>query len=213
MNSPEKSESGKIEMIKILVIDDSRDNLITLTALLKNYFPDAGIISSVSPSEGIELAVEHKPDVIIVDYIMPLMSGIDVCGKLKSNPETSLAPVIMITASDTTAEIRATAFDTGADAFITKPVDEIELAAQMKAMLRIKITEDKLMEANRELESSLHLKESNYSSLFNSITDIVIIHDLEGHVLEVNRSGLEYFGLTENEVIGNSVLGFSTTSQ
>ncbi|HOP63102.1 MAG TPA: PAS domain S-box protein [Spirochaetota bacterium] len=194
-------------MIKILVIDDSRDNLITLTALLKNYFPDAGIISSVSPSEGIELAVEHKPDVIIVDYIMPLMSGIDVCGKLKSNPETSLAPVIMITASDTTAEIRATAFDTGADAFITKPVDEIELAAQMKAMLRIKITEDKLMEANRELESSLHLKESNYSSLFNSITDIVIIHDLEGHVLEVNRSGLEYFGLTENEVIGNSVLG------
>jgi len=200
-------------MIRILAIDDSRDNLITLTAILRNYFPDAEILSSISPQEGVELAVKHKPDVIIVDYIMPAMSGIDVCRKLKSDPETSIAPVILITASDTTPEIRAAAFENGADAFITKPVDEVELAAQMKAMLRIKQSEDTLRSNNRLLQSDLAVstanlqrKENNYSSLFNSISDIVIIHDLEGSILEINRSGLEYFGITEDEVLGKSVL-------
>lgn len=200
-------------MIRILAIDDSRDNLITLTALLKNYFPEAEILSSVSPAGGIELAAMHKPDVIIVDYVMPVMNGIDVCKKLKSDTETSISPVVLITASDTTPEIRAKALESGADAFITKPVDEIELVAQMKAMLRIKSSEDLLRESNRQLETNLavsaanlQIKENNYSSLFNSISDIVIIHDLEGRVLEINRSGLEYFGINVENVIGKSVL-------
>lgn len=200
-------------MIRILAIDDSRDNLITLAALLKNYFPEAEILMSVSPSEGIELASKHRPDVIIVDYIMPVMNGIEVCKKLKSDPETSISPVILITASDTTPEIRAAAIESGADAFITKPVDEIELAAQMKAMLRIKNSEDLLRANNKQLENNLEKsaaelqrKENNYSSLFNSISDIVIIHDLEGSVIEINRSGLEYFGMNSEDVIGKSVL-------
>ncbi len=200
-------------MLRILAIDDSRDNLITLAALLNGFFPDAEIFSTVLPEEGITLAREHRPDVIIVDYIMPAMNGIEVCRSLKSDPETSDAPVILITASDTTPEIRAMALESGADAFITKPVDEIELAAQMKAMLRIKISEDQLRASNRQLASNLAVstanlqrKENNYSSLFNSIADIVIIHDLEGSVLEINRSGLEYFGISESDVVGKSVL-------
>lgn len=202
-------------MIRILAIDDSRDNLITLTAILRSYFPESEIVSSVSATEGINLAAEHEPDVILIDYIMPVMNGIEVCRKLKADPVTAKAPVILITASDTTPEIRAEAFESGADAFITKPVDEIELAAQMKAMLRIKQSEDLMRANNRLLESNLAIstaklqrKENNYSSLFNSISDIVIIHDLEGFILEINRTGLDYFGKTEDEVIGESVLNF-----
>lgn len=198
---------------RILAIDDSMDNLITLRALLNSYFPGVLVETLISAEECVSIARKGKPDVIIIDYIMPGIDGIEACRLLKMDEETGGIPVILLTATDTTSAMRASGLESGADAFLTKPIDEIELAAQVKAMLRIKKSEDMLRSKNRQLEivlaertRSLNRTESNYRSLFNSIMDIVVIYDLEGVVLEINRNGLEYLGLQDEDVIGFSVL-------
>jgi len=200
-------------MFKIIVIDDSRDNLITLKALLSRYFPDADIITLTTAYECVSIAKQEKPDLFIIDYIMPDIDGLEACRLLKSDEETVSIPLILLTAEDTTSVKRASGIESGADAFLTKPIDEIEMAAQVKAMLRIKKSEDMLKSKNRQLEKilaertkTLSMTENNYKLLFNSIIDIVVIHDLEGIVLEINRSGLEYLGLKEKNVVGSSVL-------
>ncbi len=204
---------GRLIMFKIIAIDDSSDNLITLKALLKMYFPDAEIITLTSAIECVSMAKSEKPDLFIIDYIMPVIDGVSACRLLKADEETKSIPVILLTASDTTSVKRAAGLESGADAFLTKPIDEIELAAQVKAMLRIKNSEDQLKSKNRQLElilaertQTLNRTENNYKLLFNSIIDIVVIHDLEGIVLEINASGLEYLGLKEEDVVGFSVL-------
>ncbi len=200
-------------MFKILAIDDSRDNLITLKALLNRFFRDADIVTLTSAMECVSNVKCEKPDLLIIDYVMPGINGVEACRLLKSDEETKGIPLILLTASDTTSAKRAEGLESGADAFLTKPIDEIELAAQVKAMLRIKTSEDKLRKKNQQLENilvertqTLNRTENNYKLLFNSIIDIVVIHDLEGIVLEINFSGLEYLGLKEEEVVGFSVL-------
>jgi len=203
----------QLKMYKILAIDDNRDNLVTLKALLDGHFPDAVIKTYTSAVDCVKIAKSENPDLFIIDYIMPDVDGIEACRLLKSDEDTKGIPLILLTASDTTSVKRAAGLESGADAFLTKPIDEIELAAQVKAMLRIKISEDKLKSKNRQLEKilaertqTLNTTEKNYKLLFNSIIDIVVIHDLEGIVLEINSSGLEYLGLKEADVVGFSVL-------
>jgi PAS domain S-box-containing protein len=200
-------------IFKILAIDDSRDNLITLKALMNRYFPDAEIITLTSANECVSVVKDEKPDLLIIDYIMPGIDGVEACRLLRSDDDTKSIPIILLTAANTTPVKRAAGLESGADAFLTKPIDEIELAAQVKAMLRIKSSEDMLKSKNRQLEKilaertqKLNRTENNYKLLFNSIVDIVVIHDLEGIVLEINSSGLEYLGLKESDVIGFSVL-------
>lgn len=200
-------------MALILAIDDRADNLVTLCALLKQYFPEAEVATSTSAREGIAKAEELQPDLIILDYIMPDINGIEACRILRGNHITSSIPIILVTASDTTSVDRVNGLESGADAFLTKPVDEAELAAQVKSMLRIKKSEDQLREKNEQLQNlladktvKLNRTESNYRSLFNSISDAVIIYDLEGYVLEVNGKGLDFLGTTAEEITGMSVV-------
>jgi len=200
-------------MALILAIDDREDNLITLCALLGQYFPESEVITSTSAREGIAKAEQLRPDLIIVDYIMPDINGIEACRILRGNIKTSSIPIILVTASDTTTSDRVDGLESGADAFLTKPVDETELAAQVKSMLRIKKSEDLLREKNEQLQHlladktlKLNRTESNYKSLFNSISDAVIIYDLEGYVLEVNGRGLDFLGIAAEDIIGMSVV-------
>jgi len=200
-------------MALILAIDDREDNLSTLCALLGHYSPESEVITATSAREGIDTAVKLLPDLIIVDYIMPDINGIEACRILRGKKETSSIPIILLTAADTTPRNRVDGFESGADAFLTKPIDETELAAQVKSMLRIKKSEDLLREKNEQLQHLLADKtltltrtESNYRSLFNSISDAVIIYDLEGYVLEVNGRGLEFLGIAAEDIIGMSVV-------
>ncbi|MBB3188222.1 PAS domain S-box protein [Microbacter margulisiae] len=152
-------------MEKILAIDDNSDNLIVLRALLIESFPDMQFISCQSGRKGISLALEQQPDVILLDLIMPEIDGYEVCRILKENERTRIIPVIILTAARTDKENRIKALEVGADAFLTKPLDESELIVQIRAMLRIKASEDYkqnekenltrlVAERTRELEES-----------------------------------------------------------
>ncbi len=139
------------ENVKILGIDDNNDNLIVLKALLADKLPNAKFFFADSGKKGIALAKVELPDVILLDIIMPVMDGFEVCTKLKEDELLKHIPIIFLTAAKTDIKSRIKALEIGADAFVTKPIDEAELAAQVKAMLRIKKSEEILREEKKTL--------------------------------------------------------------
>jgi CheY-like chemotaxis protein len=131
-------------MAKILAIDDKQENLTVLSRLLDKLIHGCTVITAQSGTEGMEKAIAELPDTILLDIIMPGVDGYEVCKRLKSDEKTKHIPVIMLTGIRTDSESRVKGLELGADAFLTKPIDEAELAAQVKAMLRIKRAEDLL---------------------------------------------------------------------
>jgi diguanylate cyclase (GGDEF)-like protein/PAS domain S-box-containing protein len=124
--------------IIILAIDDNPDNLVTIKALIRESFPDAEVLTAQTGTRGIELAIQHDPDVILLDIVMPGMSGFEVCQPLKSNSMHVDIPIVFVTALKDGSESRIRALECGAEAFLAKPIDEYELIAQIRAMVKIK---------------------------------------------------------------------------
>lgn len=124
--------------IIILAIDDNPDNLVTIKALIRESFPNAEILTALTGRQGIDLAIAHDPDVILLDIVMPGISGFEVCRTLKSNSRYSDIPIVFITALKGDKDSRIQALECGAEAFLAKPIDECELVAQIRAMAKIK---------------------------------------------------------------------------
>jgi len=152
-------------MVTIVAIDDNKDNLISLKAIIQDAFPDSIFFSAQNGRIGIELAINHDPDVILLDIVMPEMDGFEVCQILKKNERTRDIPVVFLTAKTGSTESRIKALEVGAEAFLSKPIDEIELTAQIKAMVKIKLAYQQkrnekeqlgklVAERTRELEES-----------------------------------------------------------
>ncbi len=141
------------EVIKILAIDDQADNLTTLKAVLADAFPGARVLTAASGAKGLELALTEDPDVILLDIIMPGMDGFSVCRKLKEHDRLRLIPVVFLTALQTDRENRIKALDVGAEAFLSKPIDEVELTAQVRAMAKIKAANQLRWREKEELAS------------------------------------------------------------
>ncbi len=140
-------------MPKILAIDDKRDNLTTLTALLKALMPECAVITAQSGPEGIEKAQRELPDSVLLDVHMPGMDGFETCRRLKADERTRPIPVVMVTAVRTDAPSRIKGLEIGADAFLSKPIDEQELVSQLKVVLRIKAAEDALRAERDSMEN------------------------------------------------------------
>jgi PAS domain S-box-containing protein len=124
--------------IKILAIDDNRDNLITLKAIISEALPQSLVYLEESGHRGIETAKHNHPDVILLDIVMPGMDGYQVCKILKADEKLSEIPVVFLTALKGDKYSRIMALEAGGEAFLAKPVDPTELKAQILAMLKIK---------------------------------------------------------------------------
>lgn len=151
---------------KVLVIDDIIDNQITLNALISDAFDNIDVFMANDGLTGINLANQLKPDVILLDVIMPGMNGYEVCHIFKNDDNLKHIPVVFVTALRADKESRIEALNCGADGFLTKPIDDTELTAQMKAMLRIKEAEDKKLNENEQLK---HLVEERTFELQNEL--------------------------------------------
>ena len=124
--------------MKILAIDDNPDNLTTLKAVLSDVFPRVRVLTALNGRNGIELALTEDPDVVLLDIVMPEMDGFEVCRKLKDDERLRHIPVVFLTALKTDRDSRIKALEVGAEAFLSKPLDETELTAQIRAMTKIK---------------------------------------------------------------------------
>ncbi len=122
-------------MTRILAIDDNNDNLITLGIIIKDSFPDLDFDTALSGEKGIELAISTDPDVILLGVSMPDMDGFEVCNRLKLDERTRDIPVVFLL---DLKENSISALDAGGEAFLYKPIDETELVAQIRVMVKIK---------------------------------------------------------------------------
>lgn len=124
-------------MKKILIVDDHPTNILILRERLVKE--DFEIITASNGEEGVAAAIENKPDLVLLDVIMPDVSGIEVCKTLSSDPRTSSVPVILVTARISHQDIEE-GFRAGAFDYIKKPIDLDELVIRVKSALRFRET-------------------------------------------------------------------------
>ena len=134
---------------KILVVDDTPHNVKLLADLLtvKGYV----VVTASSGAQALEKVETEQPDLVLLDVVMPEMSGYEVCRKIRGSRATATLPVVMVTALDPAQE-RVKGIEAGADDFLSKPISQHELLARVKSLLRIKVLHDELGEWNRTLE-------------------------------------------------------------
>ena len=126
---------------RVLVVDDIVANVRLLEAkLTAEYFE---VVTAMNGLDALEAVQRTKPDIILLDVMMPGIDGIEVCSRLKSNPATRHIPVIMVTALDQ-PEDRLRGLNAGADDFLTKPVNDISLFSRVKSLVRLKMLTDEL---------------------------------------------------------------------
>lgn len=117
----------------VLIVDDEKNilDLIKLSLVNKKY----QILEAVNGVEALELVREYNPDLILLDLMMPKMSGEEVCKILKQNPQTENIPIIILTAKSETSD-KVDGLKSGADDYVTKPFNPLELEARADALLR-----------------------------------------------------------------------------
>lgn len=126
---------------RILVVDDIPANVRLLEVrLLAEYFE---VVTANSGAEALEICETSKVDVVLLDVMMPEMDGFEVCRRLKSDPATAHLPVVMVTALDQVAD-RVRGLEAGADDFLTKPVNDLQLMTRVKSLVRLKMLTDEL---------------------------------------------------------------------
>jgi DNA-binding response OmpR family regulator len=133
---------------QILVVDDNAMNVKLLSALLEgNGF---AVSTAAGGVEALEKIQANKPDLVLLDVMMPDISGYTVCQRLRADEATSLLPIIMVTALDDLERVKA--IEMGADDFLCKPINQAELFARVKSLLRINELQERLVHKNEELK-------------------------------------------------------------
>ena len=192
-------------MIKLLSIDDQRDNQITIKGALSSYFKGADFYFALSGKDGIRIANEANPDIILLDIMMPEMDGFETCRLIKADSKLKYIPVILLSAIGSKTENRIKGMEMGADAVMSKPFDPGELAAQIRVMLRIKTAEEKLRQENIMLDKLVEEKISEIvyqATVLESVSDAVISADTQFIIKSWNDAAEKTYGWNESEVIG-----------
>lgn len=139
---------NKIRKPKLLIVEDSPELLTIMSNMLSKYYQT---ITAGNGKEGLDKALNHRPDAILSDIYMPEMDGIELCQQIKLHPALFHIPVILLTAIESAAS-KIKGFDTGADAYLTKPFNELMLVTQIQNLLRsrkkLKATFSKLLPLN-----------------------------------------------------------------
>ncbi|TVQ92305.1 MAG: response regulator [Bacteroidetes bacterium] len=179
------------------VIDDDHSSLRLLEFILKQK--GYNVTSSTSGEKALNHFEKEKPDLILLDILMPHMDGYEVCRKIKQKPEIRDIPVIFITASNDTEEL-IKGFDAGAVDFISKPINKPELLARVNTHLELKQSRDQLADANlgllNEIENRKQAEEKFKALSETAFEAILFLKD--NHIIEANKSAREIFGFPKN---------------
>uniref|UniRef100_UPI0037513C3C response regulator n=1 Tax=Polaromonas sp. TaxID=1869339 RepID=UPI0037513C3C len=175
----------------ILIIDDEGKNRKLLEALLQ---PEGYVtLSAASGDEGLESIAKHAPDLILLDVMMPGMDGYAVASALKASPDTANIPIIMVTARSERSA-RLAGLTAGAEEFLTKPVDRVELSLRVRNLLRLKAIAD-LQNHSRLLEQEVlarttELRRSTELQLVEAAKQMAILDALPAHIALLDGDGL-----------------------
>ena len=178
---------------RILVVDDDR----LTVALLSHAITDLGLVETASNGQDALTRIQSvPPSLILLDAMMPGLSGFDVCARIKADPKLAHIPVIFVTGQrDQETEIAA--LNAGAADFISKPISIPIVKARVRTQLA-------LLNQKRALEDRIATQSSEIEVLLNSIPDPIWLKSAEGVFLTVNPAALRAFERTESEVIGHT---------
>nr|WP_242056809.1 two-component system response regulator [Planktothrix sp. FACHB-1355] len=180
-------DSGESEQPKILVVDDHPASRMTAAALLavEGY----EVLEAENGPTALNMVLESKPDVILLDVMMPGMDGFEVCRQLKQDEQTRLIPVIFITAlNDRRSRIRG--IEAGGDDFLTKPFDRLELAARVKSLVRQKRLNEDLDHAEQVVFSIARAIESRDPNTGDHCERLVDMGKAFGEYLHLSRADI-----------------------
>lgn len=136
--------------VNVLVVDDNEQNLELLEAYLEDLNCDLTL--SRDGLEALEAVAAKRPDIILLDVMMPRMSGFQACSKLKADAATRDIPIVMVTALNEVSDVER-AIECGADDFLSKPVNKLELLTRVKSLVRISKMQQELQRALSQLRS------------------------------------------------------------
>jgi len=137
------------ERDRILIADDNQANVELLEAYLADLNCDVQV--SIDGQDTLERVITFRPDLILLDIMMPKLSGFEVCKKLKGDPQTRNIMILMVTALNELGDIER-AVDAGTDDFLSKPVNKLELVKRVENMLKLKGVTDEVERLRRYIE-------------------------------------------------------------
>jgi CheY-like chemotaxis protein len=143
-NSAPPNNESFLPQSTVLIVDDNPQNVELLQAFLESL--PVRIVTAVDGLDALNKVAEHAPDLILLDIMMPQMSGFQVCRRIKNDPKTRDIQVLMVTALNELGDIEQ-ANEVGTDDFVSKPVNKIELLTRVKSLLRVRHLKSELERA------------------------------------------------------------------
>lgn len=143
-SAPNPNNETFLPQSTVLIVDDNEQNIELLTAFLESL--PVKIVSAIDGQDALDKVAQHNPDLILLDIMMPRMSGFQVCRKLKSDEKTRDIQILMVTALNELGDIEQ-ASECGTDDFVSKPVNKLELLTRVKSLLRVRHMKSELERA------------------------------------------------------------------
>lgn len=132
----------------ILVVDDNEQNRELLVAYLEEL--ECEVRTAGDGFEALDAVKAKKPDIVLLDVMMPRMSGYQACAKMRADKSNAAMPIVMVTALNEVGDMER-AVESGADDFLTKPVNKVELLTRVRSLLRVSVLQKQLMRTEEEL--------------------------------------------------------------
>lgn len=154
---------------KILVVDDEENNLKLLSHWLISLGYDIELASN--GQEGVQKCTSSRPDLVILDIMMPVMDGYEACRLIKADPETKNIPVVLVTALQD-RESKLKGLSAGANEFLSKPIDHAELTMRVKNLLQIKTYGDTILRYNERLEEDVRKRTAELDIAYEQLQEM-----------------------------------------
>jgi len=164
----------------ILVVDDDQRNVRLMESILRGS--GYRVLKAYNGEEALHVVESNPPDLLLLDVMMPKMSGFELCQALKRRYETRLLPVIMVTALNA-LEDKVQALEYGADDFLSKPINKVELLAKVRSVLRVKALQDEVELKRREIEAAN--QELIRMQGFKESMMQMVVHDLKNPLASI----------------------------
>ena len=185
---------------KVLCVDDNPDLLIINSSILKSAGHE--VLGATDGRACIDMVSKERPDLVLLDVILPDMDGLEVCRRIKATPGMTDTYVVLISGMEISSESQIKGLEAGADGYIVRPVSSQELLARVQALIRI-----------RKAEAALRKSMERYQMLVETMNDGLGVLDENGIISFANDKVCEMTGFSRDEMIGHPITDFIDESE
>lgn len=191
MTNPAQIPTDELPALRILVVDDNRTNLQILQVFLKKL--GHSTIPAENGAEAIQLNAEQKPDLILLDIMMPVIDGFEAARQIRAQASDRWVPIIFLSALDRNENL-VTGLEAGGDDFMSKPINFVVLEAKVRSMQRMLLLQRKTMEALKRIQV-----------ISDNVIDAIVTIDTDAKIVSCNSSCARIFGWEMHEMIGQNI--------